>query len=166
MALPGNELENDPRENLCFGCGPRNPNGLHLRFFDDGESVRAELHSRPDWVGWPGMWNLGLAFTLAVEAGSWALWERLGPARLDGPMSVEGLGAIRLSDPIVAEARMAERGPGHRIMVTVSQGGAAVLRLTIPVAALTAAEAETRLRVDTGIPAAMRPTFVARARGQ
>jgi hypothetical protein len=33
--------------NACFGCGPANPDGLHIRSFPEGDQVVAEWKRKP-----------------------------------------------------------------------------------------------------------------------
>ena len=161
--LPGVELENDPEGNPCFGCGPRNPSGMHLRFFDDGEVVRATLEPRAEWVGWPEMWNLGLVIAGAVETCAWAAWERLGPNRPIGTAGMEFLGAVRLSKPLLFEARSIDKHGYSDVECQVVQDGACVVKVTIQLAALTRNEAQQALTA-MALPRSMRPGFEARAR--
>jgi hypothetical protein len=164
MELPGTELENDPDGNPCFGCGPRNPIGLRLRFFDDGEVVRAELEPRPEWAGWPEMWNLGLVIAGAIETSGWAAWERLGPNRPLGVTSLEFLGPIRLSKPLQFEARKAVEEEFSRVECRVLQEGVCVTKVQVRLTAMTRDEAEVAL-ATMAIPRSLRPGFSARARG-
>ena len=163
MRRKGKELENDARENPCFGCGPGNRSGLRMRFFDDGAVVRSEVAPRPEFEGWPTNWNLGLAVTAAIETGGWALWERLGPATLAGPLSVEGLGRLRLSEALRVEARLITRARRHKMVSTVYQRGKPVLRVSMPVVPLSAAQSKLVLQAYPGMPKSMRPAYEALA---
>jgi uncharacterized protein (TIGR00369 family) len=60
----------DERANHCFGCGPKNPHGLRLRFEVDAETLTAtaiatltEMHEGP-----PGYVHGGIIATLMDEA--------------------------------------------------------------------------------------------------
>jgi acyl-coenzyme A thioesterase PaaI-like protein len=48
----------------CFGCGPANPRGLHLRSFPDGEVVRAEFRPWPEHDNGFGFVNGGIIATV------------------------------------------------------------------------------------------------------
>jgi uncharacterized protein (TIGR00369 family) len=50
--------------NACFGCGPANPRGLHVRSFVDGEEVVAEWTPEPHHEAFPGVLNGGIIGTL------------------------------------------------------------------------------------------------------
>ena len=70
--------------NTCFGCGPANPKGLHIRSFVSGgahdELVgtwRAEAHHE----AFPGMLNGGIAGALLDCHSNWAAAHHLMKAR-------------------------------------------------------------------------------------
>jgi acyl-coenzyme A thioesterase PaaI-like protein len=48
----------------CFGCGPANEKGLHVRSFPDGEVVIAEWTPKPEYEAFPGMLSGGIIGTL------------------------------------------------------------------------------------------------------
>lgn len=51
----------------CFGCSQSNPDGLHLRFYRDGDEVRA-TYSVPDrFHGAPGIAHGGIVATILDE---------------------------------------------------------------------------------------------------
>ncbi len=58
------------RPNHCFGCGPANPNGLHLRFALDAEAGTATASFRLTrrYEGPPGHIHGGIVATLLDEA--------------------------------------------------------------------------------------------------
>jgi acyl-coenzyme A thioesterase PaaI-like protein len=42
---------------ICFGCGPANQRGLHIRSFVDGDEVVAEWRAEPHHEAFPGVLN-------------------------------------------------------------------------------------------------------------
>lgn len=48
----------------CFGCGPANEKGLHVRSFPEGEVVVAEWTPKPEYEAFPGMLSGGIIGTL------------------------------------------------------------------------------------------------------
>ncbi|MDQ5844680.1 MAG: PaaI family thioesterase [Acidobacteriota bacterium] len=48
----------------CFGCGPANEKGLHVRSFPEGEVVIAEWTPKPEYEAFPGMLSGGIIGTL------------------------------------------------------------------------------------------------------
>jgi len=51
----------------CFGCGPDNPSGLHLRKTYDGDRARIEFLVRPEHSGYPGLMHGGITCVLFDE---------------------------------------------------------------------------------------------------
>lgn len=47
-------------ENACFGCGPANPKGLHVRSFAQGDDVVADWRPEPHHEAFPGVLNGGI----------------------------------------------------------------------------------------------------------
>lgn len=68
--------------NACFGCGPANPRGLHIRSFVDGDQVVAEWRPEPHHEAFPGVLNGGIIGTLLDCHSNWTaaqhLMERAG----------------------------------------------------------------------------------------
>ena len=158
---PGHELANDPGENPCFGCGPDNIDGLRLRFFDDGEVVRAPIVLDERHQSWPGFANMGILFTGMLEAGGWAVWERLGPSRIASPFTVEQLGIPALG-PTMIEARVDDERPQARVDVTALQGAKTVARGSWAARVGTPEEAAQMLALPQ-LPRSLRPGFQERA---
>lgn len=48
----------------CFGCGPANERGLHIRSFADGEEIIAEWQPKAEYEAFPGMLSGGIIGTL------------------------------------------------------------------------------------------------------
>lgn len=87
---------------MCFGCGPANPQGLHLRSFPHDGDVRATFRAGPHHEAFPGMLNGGIAGTILdchmLWAGAWALMRSRG---LDAPPPmVTAEYAVRFRRPI------------------------------------------------------------------
>lgn len=47
-------------QNACFGCGPANPKGLHVRSFADGDTVKAKWKAEKHHEAFPGVLNGGI----------------------------------------------------------------------------------------------------------
>jgi acyl-coenzyme A thioesterase PaaI-like protein len=58
--------------NACFGCGPANPKGLHIRSFVRGNEVIAEWKPEPHHEAFPGVLNGGIIGTLLDCHSNWA----------------------------------------------------------------------------------------------
>jgi acyl-coenzyme A thioesterase PaaI-like protein len=87
---------------ICFGCGPANPVGLHVRSFPgDGDEVVAEWTAGPHHEAFPGVLNGGIIGTLMDCHSNWTaayhLMRRRGAGR--PPTTVTADYAIRLLRP-------------------------------------------------------------------
>lgn len=56
---------------ICFGCGPVNDRGLHIRSFSDGEEVIAEWRAEPHHQAFPGILNGGIIGALLDCHSNW-----------------------------------------------------------------------------------------------
>jgi acyl-coenzyme A thioesterase PaaI-like protein len=65
-------------DQLCFGCGPRHPNGFRLSFVRDGDGVLTRFTPNDLQQGPPGIMHGGLVSTVADEVAAWALVSSLG----------------------------------------------------------------------------------------
>ena len=68
MLPPRLELNTAKNLNMCYGCGPENPIGLHLHFTWDGQTAQAEFTPDENHQGWPGILHGGVMSSLLDEA--------------------------------------------------------------------------------------------------
>ncbi len=100
----------------CFGCGPANQMGLHVRSFPDGEEVIAEWQPRPEYEAFPGMLSGGIIGTLLDCHCNWAaahyLMKRSGldkpPCTVTAEYTIKLLRPTPSDKPIRMIARVAE----------------------------------------------------------
>ena len=70
----------------CFGCGPANPKGLHVRSFPDGDKVVAEWQPVAEYEAYHGMLNGGIIGTLLDCHCNWAAaWHLMQKTGVDKP---------------------------------------------------------------------------------
>lgn len=70
----------------CFGCGPANPKGLHVRSFPDGDEVVAEWQPSQEYEAYNGMLNGGIIGTLLDCHCNWAAaWHLMQKSGADKP---------------------------------------------------------------------------------
>jgi len=103
-------------DSICWGCGPANPEGLHLRSFAQGEEVVAEWTPGPNHAAFPGVLNGGIIGTLLDCHCNWAAAYHFMRARgLDRPpVTVTADYTIRLRRPTDA-------GKSVRLVARVSE---------------------------------------------
>jgi acyl-coenzyme A thioesterase PaaI-like protein len=87
---------------ICFGCGPANPTGLHIRSFPgDGDEVVAAWSAGPNHEAFPGVLNGGIIGTLLDCHCNWTaayhLMQRSGRER--PPTTVTAEYHIHLHQP-------------------------------------------------------------------
>jgi acyl-coenzyme A thioesterase PaaI-like protein len=67
------EPDDSPRH-LCYGCGARNPEGLHIQFEVDGRDVTGVFNPRQVHQGFPGVAHGGIGAAVMDEAMGWAMY--------------------------------------------------------------------------------------------
>ncbi len=55
----------------CFGCGPKNPEGLHIRSFPEGDSLVAEWAPGPNHIAFANFASGGIVSVLLDCHGNW-----------------------------------------------------------------------------------------------
>ncbi|MGH9968310.1 MAG: PaaI family thioesterase [Pyrinomonadaceae bacterium] len=85
----------------CFGCGPANPKGLHVRSFPSGDEVVAEFQPEKYQEAFAGMLSGGIIGTLLDCHCNWtAAWHLMHKLGLDRPpCTVTADYAIKLLRP-------------------------------------------------------------------
>ena len=60
---------------ICFGCGPANKEGLHIRSFAEADKVVATWNALPKYQAFPGVLNGGIIGSLLDCHSNWtAAW--------------------------------------------------------------------------------------------
>ncbi len=77
----------------CFGCGDRNPHGLHLDFHLEGKRALAEFQPRAEHQGYPGLVHGGVTAAALDEAMGWAMYG-------EGVWAVTGKMEIKYRQPL------------------------------------------------------------------
>jgi len=103
--------------NRCFGCGPMNPSGLHLRFFSDGVSVVSWLTIPEHLCGWRNLIHGGIIATVLDEVmGRTVIWllRRLG---LTKSMQIDFLKPVYIGEKLKAMGGVLERNSDREVHV-------------------------------------------------
>lgn len=92
--------------NACFGCGPANKDGLHIRSFAHGDEVVAEWKPEPKYEAFPGMLNGGIIGALLDCHSNWAAtWHLMNlTGATTPPCTVTADYAIKLLRPTPTDA--------------------------------------------------------------
>jgi len=121
--------------NICFGCGPANEKGLHIRSFEtpDGGFV-AEWRAEPHYQAFPGMLNGGITGALLDCHGNWCAAIHLMKKRGESapPCTVTADFAVKLKrptpvdGPITLRARVVESGEDRAVVEAELEAGGKV----------------------------------------
>ena len=103
-------------ESICFGCGPANEKGLHIRSFAEGDEYVAEFHAEPHHQAFPGVLNGGIIGALLDCHSNWAaahhLMKQRGeektPCTVTAEFHVKLLRPTPVDGPIILKARVVE----------------------------------------------------------
>ena len=106
------EPDESPRH-LCFGCGVRNPEGLHIAFEVDGERVTGRFTARQMHQGFPGVAHGGVAAAVLDEAMGWAMYAA-GAWAVTAKMEVRYRRPLPLEEEVIVTASVT-RNRGKRL---------------------------------------------------
>lgn len=73
-------------QNACFGCGPSNPKGLHIRSYPQGSKMVAKFKPEPHHEAFPNVLNGGIIGTILDCHSNWtAAWHLMQQTKMDRP---------------------------------------------------------------------------------
>lgn len=122
--------------NQCFGCGPANPDGLHLKTYEDGDTFVAEWVPEARFQGPPGHVNGGVMAIPMDCHSTWAAMHAFSEAAGGEPVGAVTAGySLRLVRPTPVGQRVSLRAQVHQI-----SGRKAKVRCTASVAGEVTAE--------------------------
>ena len=118
--------------NACFGCGPANPDGLHIRSIPKNGEVVAEWQPETKYEAFPGVLNGGIIGSLLDCHCNWTaayhLMKQAGddhaPCTVTAEYSIKLLRPTPTANPVQLSAKVVE-SEGDRATVegTLSAGG-------------------------------------------
>jgi acyl-coenzyme A thioesterase PaaI-like protein len=123
--MPDKSIQETFAPNMaCFGCGPANPKGLHVRSFPHGDEVVAEFQPEKYQEAFEGMLSGGIIGTLLDCHCNWtAAWHLMNKAGLDHPpctvtadYSIKLLRPTPTDRPVKLVARVVESTEGRAIV--------------------------------------------------
>jgi uncharacterized protein (TIGR00369 family) len=94
--------------NRCFGCGPANPAGLRLSFFETSEGVEVEYSVPSALEGAPGVAHGGIQATLLDETLCMTAYAKWGTSVLTGELTVRYLRPVPTATPLLVRGRLVE----------------------------------------------------------
>ena len=110
---------------VCFGCGPKNPDGLHLKSFPSGDSVVAEWTPGKNHIAFGSFGSGGIISVLMDCHGNWAATYALmkkkhlptPPGTVTAKYTVRFLRPSKIDEPWRLQAR-AVKIDGDKVRVT------------------------------------------------
>jgi len=96
------------RDGGCYGCGPRNPSGLRLSFFETDAGVEVEYAVPADMRGAPGIVHGGVQATLLDEAMCMTAYAKGGTPVVTGELTVRYLSAVPTETPLLIRGTITE----------------------------------------------------------
>jgi len=118
--------------NACFGCGPANPQGLHVRSFVEGDECVAEWTPQPHHEAFPGILNGGIIGALLDCHANWTaaayLMAKRGaqtpPCCVTADYAVKFLHPTPSGTPVKLRARVVESSENSAVVrATLESGG-------------------------------------------
>lgn len=107
-------------DHMCFGCSPRNPSGLQMRFFTDGTLVTSWITVPDHLCGWDKLVHGGVISTILDEIMSWsALYLNKGFA-VTKSMTVDFIQPAFTGEEMRAEGKVLEVKDKHDIVMAGS----------------------------------------------
>jgi len=96
--------------NACYGCGPSNPKGLHVRSFVEGEQVIATWRPEAHHEAFPGVLNGGIIGSIldchCNWTAAWHLMQKNGEDRPPCTVTMEYTIKLRRPTPSDRELRL------------------------------------------------------------
>lgn len=102
----------------CFGCAPKNPIGLHMEFFEDGDEVISFWRPQQHFQGWISTMHGGILATLIDETAAWVIVRKLQTTGVTAKLNIRYKHEVLTTDTqITVRAHITEQ---KRNLVTVA----------------------------------------------
>ncbi len=86
-------------DTMCFVCGPNNPMGLHLEFWEEGDRYHTRFTPQPHHTGYGGILHGGLLTAVLDEVMGRFLWAQ-GIRAATAQMEVRWRRSARIGEPL------------------------------------------------------------------
>jgi acyl-coenzyme A thioesterase PaaI-like protein len=130
MTEPSLQERYAPR-NICFGCGPANPAGLHIRSYPKGDEVVCDWKAGPNQEAYTGAVSGGILGTLldchSNWAATWHLMQRTGvttpPCSVTAEFSLKFLRPTPSAETLHLSSRVVESSDRKAVVETTLTAG-------------------------------------------
>ncbi|HKE56919.1 MAG TPA: PaaI family thioesterase [Pyrinomonadaceae bacterium] len=110
--------------NACFGCGPANDKGLHIRSFPEAHEVVAEWQPKPEYEAFQGVLNGGIIGALldchCNWTAAWYLMNKMGadhpPCTVTADYAIKLLRPTPTDQPVKVVARVVESSEDRAVV--------------------------------------------------
>jgi len=103
----------------CFGCGPENPIGAHLKFEKISDNTVISYFTPPEtWVGWGKIVHGGLQTLLLDEAAGWGTILLVGNYAVTTKITTRYLKPLHINQKIKITATLVKRDGDYLIFNT------------------------------------------------
>src|SRR5688572_5648418 len=115
-------------QNRCYGCGPANEQGLHIRSFEEGDELVCDWKAEPHHLAFPGVVNGGIIGSLLDCHSNWTaavhMMKQRGASELPPTVTADFHVTLKRPTPIDAMLHL-------RAHVVESEGDRAVVDATL-----------------------------------
>ncbi len=115
---PGMQPVPNRSDHLCFGCGPRNPYGLKMKFYSDEKLVVSWVTVPEHLCGWDNLVHGGVITTILDEIMSWSAIYLLKRFILTKSIRVDFLKPLCVGQRLRAEGSVESVAGGREASVT------------------------------------------------
>ncbi len=104
----------------CFGCSPKNCDGLRMSFTEEGEEVLSSWEGADRFAGYGGILHGGIQATLHDEIASWVVFVKLKTAGFTERLEIDYRNPVRVeASPLLLRSRL-DRMEGNRAFIRTS----------------------------------------------
>lgn len=111
-------------KSICFGCGPANPDGLHIKSFPRGDDVVCTITMEERYHAFDGVLNGGMVGTLldchCNWTSAWALMQATGETEIPSTVTADYEIALKRPTPtgvpLLLTARAVEVAPPRAVV--------------------------------------------------
>lgn len=96
-------------DQTCFGCGARNPHGLHMQFSTDGERVYTFMKVSGTMTGWDKTVHGGILTTILDEIMGWSVIYLLKKIGMTQSMTIDFRKAVNAHERLTIVGSIREK---------------------------------------------------------